>query len=242
MKQIKTLGKPRKGRRTAGFSLMEVVIALAVLAFAMFGAVSVITYTTRMNMASREQFLAMRAAEKKIEQMLSCATFDEIFAQFCQQTEGLGWDQVWESDLTGVPRAVLLPLPNIPVADRTVQFLGGGGFVYPVPDPKATLFVRFPVSNASNAAANSWRIPEAQAGGFIGLKDATTAAPKADMDLNSNNRTDDTFSNVVPPPVGTIAMTGTTGLKLLPVQIDVYWKGAAGPAHLSYRYTFLRKN
>ena len=51
-------------RRTSGFTLIEVVIALAVLAIAFFGLISVITYTTRMNMSTRERMLAMRAAEE----------------------------------------------------------------------------------------------------------------------------------------------------------------------------------
>lgn len=232
-------------RAAAGFTLIEVVIALAILAFAMFGAVSMITYTTRMNMASREQFLAMRAAEKKIEQMLSCTSFDEIFTQFSQQTEGLGWEQVWENDIAGVPRVALVPMTNIPTYDRTAFFVDGSGYVYPIPDPKATLFVRFPVRNTS--VPPSWDIPEAQAGGFAGLQTPNTAVPPvltptAELDLNSDGDVNDIFSNVIPTPAGRQPMTGTSGIKMLPVVIDVFWKGAAGPGRLSYKYTFLRKN
>src|SRR5262245_28469850 len=83
--------------RSKGFTLIEVVIALAVLAVAFFGMISVVTYTTRMNLASQQRTTATRAAEKKIEQMLNTALFDDIYARFSMigsTDQGLGWDKV----------------------------------------------------------------------------------------------------------------------------------------------------
>jgi len=58
-------------RNSAGFSLVEVVIAMAILAIALFGMISVITYSSRNNAVAKERVLAIRAAEKQIEIMRS---------------------------------------------------------------------------------------------------------------------------------------------------------------------------
>src|SRR5689334_7336612 len=150
-------------RRVSGFTLVEVVIALAVLAIAFFGLISVITYTTRMNVATRERMLAMRAAEKKIEQMLGCATFDEIFTTYSQQDEGLGWEQV----------EGLVPFDPIPLP-------GPADPKYPT-TPKAVLYVRFPW-NATRTG-----LFEPGSGQFMDNKDAL--GNFADLDLNRNGST-----------------------------------------------------
>src|SRR5262245_25897285 len=82
--------------RARGFTLVEIVIALAVLAIAFFGMISVITYTTRMNLASQQRTTATRAAERKVEQMLNLP-FDRIYSQFSlmgSTDKGFGWDTV----------------------------------------------------------------------------------------------------------------------------------------------------
>jgi len=222
--------RPRKSR---GFTLMEVVIALAILAVALFGSISVITYTTRMNMASRERVLAMRAAEKKIEQMLSCTDLTELYNKFSDQSEGYGWEMV--DGLEPVDPAPLPP-PN--------------GVITPYPTGINTrrpmLFVRFPLNN------NGTAITEVGSGAFMGcyqvdakgkiVVDAAGKGTPIDQDFNGNNKNDEE-----------ILLSNLSTLKLLPVTVEVYWKGStgivtgnpktgyAGMCTLSYKYTFFKK-
>ncbi|HLY08134.1 MAG TPA: prepilin-type N-terminal cleavage/methylation domain-containing protein [Planctomycetota bacterium] len=242
MNTLKNVHGYRRGGRNAGFTLVEVVIALAILAFGLFGTISVIAYTSRMNVTAHEQALAMRAAEKKIEQMMSCSSFDDIVKQYSQQVEGLGWEQVSELDLNGVAH-YLKPL-TLTTGQRTIAI--PNGFQYPVPDPKAVLFVRFPLDSASVASVgppvtiNPLYIVEANVGPFLDAKD-NSLNPIAGLDLNSNGNTNDKFyynSNTgTLPPAGYLAMST---IKLIPVWIEVHWSGLAGPSHLVYKYTFMR--
>jgi len=68
-------------RRTSGVSLIELIIAIGIMSVALFGLISVITFTTRSNMATRENMLAMRGCEKKIEEMMS-TVFSSIFSKY----------------------------------------------------------------------------------------------------------------------------------------------------------------
>jgi prepilin-type N-terminal cleavage/methylation domain-containing protein len=77
-------------RRNAGFSLMEVVIAMAIVAFALFGLISTIAYTTRMNMANQERMIAMRAAEMQIETMLN-TPFTSLIQNWFQYSSQKTW-------------------------------------------------------------------------------------------------------------------------------------------------------
>ncbi|HXX92195.1 MAG TPA: prepilin-type N-terminal cleavage/methylation domain-containing protein [Planctomycetota bacterium] len=72
---MKTRGPSR------GFTLLEVMIAVTILVLSIVGLVGVITYTTTQNEINRENLLAMRAAEGKIEEMKQYAT-KEIFARY----------------------------------------------------------------------------------------------------------------------------------------------------------------
>src|SRR6516165_4333483 len=81
-------------RSKSGFTLIEVIIAMTVVAIAIFGLVSVITYTTRSNMATKERTLALRAAERKIEQMMTTSPFSDIVDRYNNTTVGWGVDDV----------------------------------------------------------------------------------------------------------------------------------------------------
>jgi len=226
-----------KRRAHAGFSLVEVVIAMAVLAMAFFGMISVVTYTSRMNAGTRERVLAMRAAERKIEQMLSNSDLGTLFTNFSNYTaagEGMGWEQVQEIDQLGVVHPGLDYFPPTAQVPSTVYNPSSGapcrqmptGYVYPPPlaptDPgmngrNAVLFVRFPLGAPTT-------FNEAGAGTFAGL-------PTADLDLNR----DGMITNGVDP----------ASVQVLPVMIEVYWKSAIGnrqsPGYLNYKYIFLKK-
>jgi len=210
--------------RSKGFTLIEVVIALAVLAIAFFGMISVVTYTTRMNLASQQRTTATRAAEKKIEQMLNTAQFDDIYARFSMigsTDKGLGWDTV-----DG--------LEYFPLSDP-IELTMATGYKYP-PIKDAQLFVRFPL----NAAGNGFS--EVGSGQFFGnaihAKPDDPSSPIVgyrDIDLNGNGNTTD--PSVQP-----------NELKILPVIIEVHWKGSvvsqtgtSGHPFVSYRYTFFRR-
>jgi prepilin-type N-terminal cleavage/methylation domain-containing protein len=216
-------------RRTSGFTLVEVVISLAILAIAFFGLISVITYTTRMNMSTKERMLAMRAAEKKIEQMLSAGDFDSIYTTFGgavgSQTEGLGWEQV-----EGLEPVV--PAPVAPPTDAPI------GYNYPTSGARPVLFVRFPLNSTGNG------FNEAGTGAFTDTytlananQPASASNPKTFVDLDLNRNGVNTDAGIV-----------ITNCRILPVSVEVYWRGIVGPSrgntgnnYLIYRYTFLRK-
>lgn len=69
------------GRRIGGFTLLELTIALAVLSTALFGFISAILHTSRLNATNRENLSAMRGAERMIE-TLRDTEFDRIFASY----------------------------------------------------------------------------------------------------------------------------------------------------------------
>jgi type II secretion system protein I len=224
-------------RAHSGFTLVEVVIAMAILAIAFFGMVSVVTYTSRMNAGTRERVLAMRAAERKIEQMLANTDLGSLFANFSDYSasgEGKGWEQVQEIDQLGIPHPGLNFFPPTVLVPSTVYNPASGtpcrqmptGYLYPPPlaptDPgmsgrNAVLFVRFPLGTATT-------LSELGAGTFAGL-------PAADLDLNR----DGVISGAVDPAT----------VQVLPVMIEVYWKSAIGnrqsPGYLNYKYIFLKK-
>ena len=222
--------------RSTGFTLVEVVIAMAILAIAFFGMISVITYTSRMNAATRERMLAMRAAERKIEQMLACVNFDDIFLQFNNLNEGFGWEQVTEVDSTGNAQPMLTPVFNpankafleLDATQRTIET----GYTYPQLPGKAVLWVRFPLDPAAplNLSGLPSALTEVRAGEFMGM------GAGVGLDLNRSGTAGDA-SNL------TVAQC-----KILPVSIDVFWRGIVGPTsggsgntYLRYRYVFLRK-
>jgi prepilin-type N-terminal cleavage/methylation domain-containing protein len=222
-----------RSHRSRGFSLVEVVIALSILSFALFGAISVITYTTRMNTSTRERTLAMRAAERKIEKMLSCGNFSEIYAQFKDQAEGVGWEAVEGLEPIDPP-----PLP--PPTDA-------GSYTYPTwtnkslpPPVRPVLFVRFPLSADGTSFSEGKDLPAYPGSGIFTdsyvvdakgrrVPDKNGKPQPVDFDFNGNGSWSDK-----------ILTSDILTLKLLPVSIEVYWKGIAGNTSLKYRYIFFK--
>jgi prepilin-type N-terminal cleavage/methylation domain-containing protein len=207
----------------AGFSLIEVVIALAVMAIAFFGMISVITYTSRINAQLRERMYATRAAEKKIEQMINTLDFNDLDL-FRTQSEGLGWEQVLETGSDGITKQALLPIP----ASRRPSAVVATGYDYnnPPPDDKAVLFVRFPLrADGSFAEDNTGRFCDNYT--LTDPKDPNSRVYH-DLDLDANGLIGGTL------PIASC--------KILPVIVEVLWSGVSGPVNvLRYRYTFYRK-
>ncbi len=77
-------------RRRAGFTLIEIMIALAVLALAFLGLVASILYATRMNAVNRETTAAMRAAEQAVELIEGNTPFQDIFSRYNLDTTDNG--------------------------------------------------------------------------------------------------------------------------------------------------------
>jgi len=68
-------------RRRAGFTLIEVIVASAVLVIGCLGLASAITSSSRLMELNRERGLAHEAARAELES-LENATFGEVFARF----------------------------------------------------------------------------------------------------------------------------------------------------------------
>jgi prepilin-type N-terminal cleavage/methylation domain-containing protein len=80
---------PRPRRREAGFSLVELVIAMAVMAIALLALTVSITSASRVNDASRERAQAYELAKSKIEEIRNftyCSTFSNIYWWYACQS------------------------------------------------------------------------------------------------------------------------------------------------------------
>jgi len=113
-------------RGNSGFTLVEVIIAMTVVAIAIFGLVSVITYTTRGNQATKQRMLALRAAERKIEQMMTTSPFSDIVDKYNNTTLGWGVDDVeYLSPLTGQTHTVFVEFPLGALANTLDETITG---------------------------------------------------------------------------------------------------------------------
>jgi type II secretory pathway pseudopilin PulG len=191
MKMRPAKGTPSLRRGSAGLTLLELVIAMAIIAFALFGLVSVIAFTTRSNLATKQRVLAMRAAERKIEQM-SNSTFENIMILFNNTTQGFGVDGVEGLNF------------NPATGNANSQIV----------------FVSFPLSNGGGNNLN-----ETITGTFLDNKNS--AGTVTNIDLDGDGLTNN-------------AAVAVTAAQLIPVRVDVRWKGVMGNSELIYRYTFRR--
>ena len=67
--------------RQAGFTLIEIIIAVSILIVALVGLLSAILHITRLNAVNREKLAVMRGAEKMLETMRNTA-FEQIFTAY----------------------------------------------------------------------------------------------------------------------------------------------------------------
>ncbi len=70
------------GSRNAGFSMMEVMIAMMILAVAIAGLLATIIPASRLIMVNRETTIAMAAAMAMVEYMSDPALFPELFVLY----------------------------------------------------------------------------------------------------------------------------------------------------------------
>ena len=64
-------GRPRSAARGSGVTLLELMMAMAVIVVALFGIVSLILYTVRAKEAQRELGFAKAATERKLDEIRS---------------------------------------------------------------------------------------------------------------------------------------------------------------------------
>ena len=200
---------------SSGFSLVEVVIAMSVLAVAFFGMISVITYTTRNNQTTKERILAMRAAEKMVETMLS-KPFSSIYS-------------LYGNPLKDPSNPANLDNYAYPV--EGLQPWAGNAYV---------MYIYFPTDNWANnydpkvfvnpVSAVGGKLLESKTAKFMELTDS--AGVPVSLDLNQNGIAPDTIASLD---------DCTATYKLLPVKIEVNYIGMAGRGQLIYRHIFLSK-
>lgn len=199
----------RQRRCDSGFSLIEVLIAMGITTTALFGLVSVITYSTRSNMASRENATALRAAEKKIESMKATA-FESIFSTY--SAAGASTFAVPEFD------TVKKDAQGLSEADRRKLEI-----LKPQAAGLSVGTIKFPV-DATN------QLLETETGLLMDNRDDKGVL--VDIDLDGDGVVETTLS----PPQN----KSTTRL-ILPVKIEIKWKGVLGNRELTFRHLFMKK-
>lgn len=205
-------------RNSLGFTLIEVIIALTVVAIALFGLISVITYTSRSNLATTQRTIAMRAAERKVEQMLSntatAATFFQVMNDFdhtaSEVISGLATGYEYDNvegllPMTGQTFTIFVEFPRAGAAGSHAlnETIAGAGFNTVTKDPGWMDLGLIPAGYPN--AGTSW----------------------TNVDLNGDG-------------VYSTSVASTTCL-IIPARIRVRWKGVYGDAELVYKYTFLKK-
>jgi prepilin-type N-terminal cleavage/methylation domain-containing protein len=70
------MGSVTTGTRRGGFSLVELMIAMSVIAFSIFGVMSMVLHTSATREATRELELAREAASSKIDEIKSMSFAD----------------------------------------------------------------------------------------------------------------------------------------------------------------------
>lgn len=182
-------------RDSAGFSLVEVVIAMSIMAIALFGMISVITYSSRNNAVARERMLAIRAAEKQIETMKVMATSGALNVIFNTYTTAgkSTFDVYQDNDLTlttGIP--ALTPSP--------------------------TGKILFPADTSTPP-----KLLETLTGAFLGRYDPVTFAP-LNIDLDQSGAIENTDKSTSPnlgalPVKVTVSWKGVAG----PGEVTIFY-------------------
>jgi type II secretory pathway pseudopilin PulG len=233
MMMMKSTKLKKKKRVSAGFTLLEIMLSVSILVLSIIGMVSVITYTTTQNEINRENLLAMRAAEGKIEEMRRYDV-SEIFARY-SATDA---NPTTKSYLPGTlgTLAGLYPGPDfsdlfdptkIGTYDPTYQRLRN-----------ASARIEFPWQNSTLVAGafgpdSNYRSPPS---GSIALHEESNPATEPDQiarDLNADGIVADGKPTPDSPSVDYV---------ILPAKIIISWKSIKGNRTITYRYMFLKKS
>ena len=206
----------KKNNRRAGFTLLEVMLAISILVLSIIGMVSVIAYTTTQNEISRENLLAMRAAEGKIEEM---RRFDvsEIFARYSATAATQSYLPAPLNALAGFyPGPDFSDIFNraMPTYDPTYQRI-----------QNATATITFPWVNTSTA---------------LNAQGVNVTTPTVPIQLKENPADPDPIARDL--NADGIVNDATLDYVILPVTINIQWSGIKGKRSISYRYMFLKKS
>jgi prepilin-type N-terminal cleavage/methylation domain-containing protein len=196
--------------RAAGFTLVEVVFALAILAMALFGMISVISYSSRSNTVARERMLAMRAAEKQMEIMKNMAATQPLNAIF-KTYSATPTFQVYNDMYLQDPSKPATDPVNALVPAISPNMGASGG-----PTPAGS--VSFNLVGAA--------LVETGSGTFLGRLDAGGVPVDVDMDGDGFITGNDQSNN---PNLGA-----------LPVKIAINWIGVKGPGQIILTYIFTK--
>ena len=159
----------------AGFTLVEVLIAVVIMVVAMLGAVGTITQITILSEANRESTLAYQAARALVEEV-QATPFEEVFQRYNN-------DPADDPDGAGTAEGMHFPVPGL-----NVQTADGDGFCGRV---------LLPVSAGTTLREN--------------MVDDSFGLPR---DLNGDGVVD--------------GADHTDDKILLPIRIQVQWRGQSG--------------
>jgi hypothetical protein len=204
-------------RRDGGFTLIEVVIALCVIVLSLIGLIAGISYASRTNAAIHEDEMAMRGAQKKIEEIRSYpvgmvwACFNDNPSDAQYLPPALGWNPV--SIYTEMPSNKFAVEGLIPVGDTI------NGVTW-----DQCGMVSFPGDQTTN---------------LVEITDATD--PMYDenaTDLNANHTTDETLTvgekyNLLPVTI-TLRWKGITGKRTMTFRYLLINTPTGSPADFSY--------
>ena len=110
----------RSSSSNAGFSLIEVIISMALLTTVSLGVAQVFAMTTRVNYVARGQTSATTMAEQKIEQIRGLTWGFDLQGQGLPQTDTTTNLAVWPADKTG---SGLNPSPSDSLERNTVGYV-----------------------------------------------------------------------------------------------------------------------
>ena len=105
---------------SAGFSLIEVIVSMALLTTVSLGVAQVLAMSTRVNYVARGQTSATTMAEQKLEQLRGLTWGFDLQGQGLPQTDTTTNLAVWPADKTG---SGLNPSPSDSLEQNTVGYV-----------------------------------------------------------------------------------------------------------------------